>query len=388
MAVAPHSIHVPGDEVPAPAPAAAVSEAESAERKTEIAARAGGARSLRRTLQALLLLAILACAYVARTLLFPIILAVVLALLLRPAVIGLAKLHIKEGIGAALVLIALVGSVGALATYLYEPATRWASMGPSDFRRLEGKLRELTRPVKAVQGASERVAELAKAAGPEAPKREVVVANDDEASLLTIAQGAVATVLVTIVLLYFLLASGDMFLRKLIRVIPGLRDRILAVEITRSVQSEISRYFAAITCINIGLGTLTGLAMYALGMPSPALIGTIAGVLNFLPYVGSAVTLLGVTIVSAVTFDTPWQIALPPLIYFCLTTLEGQFVQPLILGRHLALNPVMLFVWVLIWGWLWGAFGLLVAVPMIVALRICAEKIPGMGGVAELLRQD
>jgi predicted PurR-regulated permease PerM len=345
--------------------------------------------SLRTINLALLILAVLACAYVARTLLFPIILAVVLALLLRPAVIALQRLKIGESIGAALVLALVMAAFGALATHLYEPAARWAEMGPAEIRRLEKKLRDVSRPVQAVRGATDKVAELANATAPTASKKPaVVVERPSFTEVFGTAQWALGSALVTLMLLYFLLASGDLFLRKLIRVIPGLRDRILAVEISRSVQAEIGRYFAATTLINIGLGVATTLAMMALGVPSPALIGTAAGLLNFLPYVGAAITLLGIFVVSALSLDGATQIVLPALVFLALTTIEGQLVQPIVLGRRLALNPVAVFIWVLLWGWLWGVPGLLVAVPMLVALRICAEKIPSLNPLAELLSRD
>ena len=119
-----------------------------------------------------------------------------------------------------------------------------------------------------------------------------------------------------------------------------------------------------------------------------ALIGTAVALLNFLPYVGAAASLLGIFIVSALSFDGAAQVVLPVLAFLALTTIEGQLVQPIVLGRHLALNPVALFTWVLLWGWLWGVPGLLVAVPMLVALRICAEKIPSLHPFAELLSRD
>ena len=161
----------------------------------------------------------------------------------------------------------------------------------------------------------------------------------------------------------------------------------MAVEITRSVQGEIGRYFASTTLINAGLGVCTALAMMGLGMPSPALIGTVAAVLNFVPYLGSLVTLAGILVTAAVTFDTAWQIALPPLAYLALSAIEGQIVQPLILGRSLALNPVVLFVWMMSWGWLWGIAGFLVAVPMLVALRICADRFESLAILSELIRR-
>lgn len=373
------------ERVTAGDPAAGQSPPPVPDRKAH--ARSG--LSLRTINLALLLLAALACAYVARTLLFPIIMAVVLALLLRPAVIGLQRLRIGESIGAAVVLAILVTTLGGLATYLYEPAARWAEMGPAEVRRLEKKLRDVSAPVQAVRGATDKVAELASAAAPATSKKAaVVVERPSFTDLFVTAQWAVWTVLATLMLLYFLLASGDLFLRKLIRVIPGLRDRILAVEISRSVQAEIGRYFAATTLINIGLGIATTLAMMALGMPSPALIGTAAALLNFVPYLGAAVTAVGVFVVAAVNFDGATQTLLPVVTFLALTTIEGQLVQPIVHGRRLALNPVVVFIWVLLWGWLWGVPGLLVAVPMLVALRICAERIPALSPLAEMLSRD
>jgi predicted PurR-regulated permease PerM len=345
--------------------------------------------SLRTINLALLLLAVLACAYVARSLLFPIIMAVVLALLLRPSVIALQHFRIGESIGAAVVLALMVMALGGLATYLYEPATRWAELGPAEVRRLEIKLRDLSRPMQAVRNATDKVAEFANATTPAAVgKPAVALERPSFGQAFGTVQRAAGTILATMMLLYFLLASGDLFLRKLIRVIPGLRDRILAVEISRSIQTDIGRYFAATTLINIGLGIVTTLVMMALGMPSPALIGTAAAILNFLPYVGAAVTLLGVFVVAALSFDGATQVITPVLALLTLATIEGQFVQPIVLGRRLALNPVAVFIWVLLWGWLWGVPGLLVAVPMLVALRICAEKIPSLQPLAELLSRD
>lgn len=349
-----------------------------------------GGPTLRTINLGLLLLAVLASAYVARTLLFPIIMAVVLALLLRPGVTALQRLGIGESVGAALVLALALTAVSVLATNLYEPAVRWVEMGPKEIRRLETKLRDLARPVQAVRGATDKVAELANSTAPAAGKKPAVVVERPSLAeaVGSTAQWAVGSVMATLMLLYFLLASGDLFLRKLIRVIPGLRDRILAVEISRSIQTEIGHYFAATTLINVGLGVATTLAMMALGLPSPALIGTTAALLNFVPYVGAALTLLGIFVIAALSFDAAIQILLPVIAFLALTTLEGQLVTPIVLGRRLALNPVAVFIWVLLWGWLWGVPGLLVAVPMLVALRICAEKIPGLNPLAELLGRD
>ncbi len=350
-------------------------------------------RSLARLIErtALLVIALVAtCAalFFARGLLIPIVVAVMLSLLLRPLVLLLARhLRIPDAIGSlAVVALALAGAAW-FGTYLYEPAGKLVNMGPGEVRQLERKLRDLARPMQAIRGATDKVTKLAEAADPTDKKREVVMQSGGTLQWFEMAKVATASVVSCVILLYFLLASGDLFLRKLIRVLPGLRDRIVAVEITRSVQGEIGRYFASTTLINVGLGVCTGLAMIGLGMPSPVFIGTVAAVLNFVPYIGSLVTLAGILVTAAVTFDTGWQIALPPLAFLALSAVEGQIVQPLVLGRSLELNPVVLFVWMMSWGWLWGIAGFLVAVPMLVALRICVDRFESLAMLSELIRR-
>lgn len=347
------------------------------------------ARLIERTaLVAVALVTTCAALFFARGLLIPIVVAVMLSLLLRPLVLLLARhLRIPDAIGSlAIVALGLTGAAW-FGTYLYEPAARLVKMGPGEVRQLERKLRDLARPVQAIRGATDKVTKLAEAADPTDKKREVVMQSGGTLQWFETAKVATASVVSCVILLYFLLASGDLFLRKLIRVLPGLRDRIVAVEITRSVQGEIGRYFASTTLINVGLGVCTGLAMMGLGMPSPVFIGTVAAVLNFVPYIGSLVTLAGILVTATVTFDTAWQIALPPLAFLALSAVEGQILQPLILGRSLALNPVVLFVWMMLWGWLWGIAGFLVAVPMLVALRICADRFESLALVSELIRR-
>ena len=325
---------------------------------------------------------------IARALLIPIVVAVMLSLLLRPLVLLMSRhLRIRDAIGS--LVIVTLGLTGAVwfGTYLYEPAAKLVKMGPGEVRQLERKLRDLARPVQAIRGATDKVTKLAEAADPTDKPREVVMQSGGLLQWFETAQVVAASAVSCVILLYLLLASGDLFLRKLIRVLPGLRDRIVAVEITRSVQGEIGRYFASTTLINVGLGVCTALAMMGLGMPSPALIGTVAAVLNFVPYIGSLVTLAGILVTAAVTFDTAWQIALPPLAFLALSAIEGQIVQPLVLGRSLALNPVVLFVWMMLWGWLWGIAGFLVAVPMLVALRICADRFNSLALLSELIRR-
>jgi predicted PurR-regulated permease PerM len=146
-----------------------------------------------------------------------------------------------------------------------------------------------------------------------------------------------------------------------------------ALKVIEAIRSELGRYYGAIALINLGLGVATGVTMMLLGVPNPFLWGTLAAVLNFIPYVGSAVTLLILTVVALVSFDSVSRIAAVPASYLALATIEGQVVQPLFVGQRLEINPLMVFLAVWFGGWMWGIAGITIAVPSLVALKVAAE---------------
>ena len=347
------------------------------------------AASLRIAIVGLFMLGALVCLYFARPILLPILIAVLLSLLLSPAVALLERMRLPRPIGAVLVVAALLSVVGGLGMNLYAPAQQWLNAGPEQLGELRRKLQTLREPVEALRGATERVSRIAdtEPARGQAP-REVVIERRSLAGLVSNTQAVLVSTMTVVILLYFLLASGDMFLRKLIRVIPNLRDKIRAVEITRTIQAQIGRYFGAITTINVTLGLVTGLVMGWLGLPTPLLIGTLVCVFNFVPYLGPLASLALITVLSVLTFDLPSQIVLPPLAFAAIAAVEGQVLQPVVLGRHLSTTAVVMFLWVLFWGWMWGVGGVVVAVPLLVALKICAEHIPSWAPIAELLGRD
>ena len=349
--------------------------------------RAAGFASLRYAVITCTILACLVATYFARSLLFPVLSAMLLALLLAPAVAGLKRLRIPEPAGAAIVMTMMVATLAGLATYLSEPAARWADIGPAELRELRGKLKRLWEPVQTVVGATDKMAAMAEDPARSRP-REVVVAQPQLWKSLGDMQVWVAGGISILILLYFLLASGDIFLRKLIRVVPALTDKKRAVSIARDIQAEIGTYFISITLINLSLGIATTLVMMAFGMPTPALVGSAVAVLNFLPYIGPAIAVAAITVLAALTFDELGSILLPPGVFLAMIVVEGQFLQPIFLGRRLALNPVALFVWLLLWGWLWGLAGLVLAVPLLVALRVAAAHVESLGVLNEFLARD
>ena len=200
-------------------------------------------------------------------------------------------------------------------------------------------------------------------------------------------QTFLAGVLVVCVVLYFLLASGDMFLTKVIRVLPKLEDKKRAVQIARETEDQISAYLGATTVINIVFGAVVALAMQLLGMPSPLLWGVVAGLTNFIPYLGGIACTLILFIVPLLQSDSIGRAFMVSGVFFLINTLEGNFLTPMILGRKLNLNPVVIFIGVLMWGWLWGIPGTLLAVPIMATIKIVCDRIEKLVPLGEFLGQ-
>jgi predicted PurR-regulated permease PerM len=187
------------------------------------------------------------------------------------------------------------------------------------------------------------------------------------------------------ILLYFLLASGDLFLLKLVKVMPTLQDKKQAVEIAHKIQQQISTYLFTVTLINSGVGLAIGVAMYIIGMPSPVLWGVMAGLLEYIPYLGATVGISVVTLVAIFTFDNLGHALLAPAVYFGLVAVEANLIVPMVLARRLTLNPVVVFTGLIFWGWMWGIIGILLAVPILATFKIFCDFIEPLSPIGEFL---
>ena len=298
---------------------------------------------------------------------------------------------VPAGVTAGLLVIGAAALVAGGAYMISGPVADLVTSGPRIVADVEEKLAAIREPVEEALNAGEEVAVATGAAEENAPGaepevQEVVV---KEPGLLTsAAYGApevLAKIVLSLVLLFFLLASGDLFYEKLVRVIPKFKDKKRAIKIAYTVERTLSRYLLTITLINAGLGVAVGAVMWALDMPNPVVWGVIAFAMNFIPYVGAILGVAFAGVVAFVTFDDVSYAIIVPLAYFACTTLEGQLITPAVVGQRLKMNAVAIFLGVAFWGWMWGAVGMLIAVPMMVALKILADNIPGLGGLAEFL---
>ncbi|MDP9121481.1 MAG: AI-2E family transporter, partial [Acidobacteriota bacterium] len=329
-------------------------------RRRDLRAGPFAVRSL--SLTGLFVLASFYTLYFARSFFLPIVLGVLLNLLLSPLVRGLKRLHIPEALSAVLVLAALLALVGGGLYQLTAPAYDWMAKAPQSLGRIQAKLRDLKRPMQTLGRATDQMARMTEvtAGTPKTPAITVQSSSLGE-RLFSQATDLAADAAVMFVLLFFLLASGDLFLRKLIRVLPRLDDKKRAVEIARQVEHDISAYLATVTMINVGLGVAVWISMGLIGLPNPMLWGAMVTLTNYVPYLGAGVCYVVLTLVGFQTFSTLGHALLPPAVFFALNVTEAYFLTPMVLGRRLTLNPVVIFLSLTFWGWLWGITGAVLA---------------------------
>ena len=329
-----------------------------------------------------------AALHFARPLLLPVVLAVLLNLVLSPGVRALRRIGLPLPLGAGVVLLTALAVLGGTIWQFAEPAAEWIERAPASLQQMQGKIRPLKRSVEQVQKATDQV-EQATQVGAAKAVREVKVKGDSLLhQLMARAQDAAVGAFMMLVLLYFLMASGDLFLRKVVRAFPSLRDKIRAVEIGRTIEREIGRYFLTYSLINLCVGGIVAAAMHFLGMPNALLWGLMVAVLNFVPYLGPVISLTVISVVALLTFDDLQHAIWPPVTYLVIEAIQGNLVQTLAFGRSLSLNPVAIFLAILFWGWLWGAPGILLAVPIVISVKVACTYIDSLKPIADFLARE
>ncbi len=323
--------------------------------------------------------------YFTRSLLLPILLAFLFTLILSPVVRVLKRRGIPESVTAFLLVIAVAGFLGGGAYSLSDPVSKWVGDAPEIGTQLRLKLISLRKPVEKILEAQKQVEDATTQKA--APGVQQVIVK--EPGLISQAARGMpdflAGVGLTLVLLLFLLASGDMFYEKLVRVLPTLTDRKQGLRIARDIEREVSRYILTISAINAALGVCVGGGLYALGMPNPFLWGVAAAIVNFIPYLGAITGVVVVGIIAIVSFPTLGEALLAPAVYFACTVIEGQFITPALVGRRMQINPVAVLLAIAFWGWLWGVIGIFIAIPLLIVVKIFSHHVPGLGGLQEFL---
>ncbi len=347
-------------------------------------------RYLARASRALVVIATVAVAallYFAREVFVPVALAILFALVLSSTVEGLHRFRIPRAVSALLMLLILVIGLGAATDFLIEPAQQWLASAPRTLQVIERKIRPAERWIHRVEGLTHRASEL----GSSHPSEAATQGEQPQPVMLSgsrvlTATGATLVDVVTVVILaLFLLSGGPPMLARMAASLGSDLEAVHALRVIDAIRRELGRYYGTIALINLGLGAATAIAMIFLGVPNPFLWGAVAAVLNFIPYVGSATTLLLLAIVALVSFDDLPHVFAVVGSYLALATIEGQVVQPLLVGRRLDLNPILVFLAVWFGGWFWGVAGIVIAVPGLVALKVAATHSEGAAAVVAFL---
>ncbi len=341
--------------------------------------------SMHRLLAIFVFGAVIYTAFFVRELLLPILLAAFFAVLLSPLMKRLTKRWIPRWIGALLLVSLLIGLVVGAGNALYAPAAEWAGRAPKIMRDLKPKLEALTRPLIQASEMGDSLDDLTD--NGKKAKPSVVVQATPNASLLSTTPKLVASLLAVILLTYFFLVYGDTLLRKALQLSPTWSKKRLTVDIVRSIQSDVSRYVMTVCATSIVLGIATTAYLWMLGVESPLLWGVVAALLNLAPYVGPLLTAGLLCMVGLSQFPSLGEAVLPAAGYLLLHLMEGQVLTPLTLGKTINLNPLAIILWLMIWGWLWGIVGLLIAVPMLVTFKIFCSRIEGMESWAIMLEK-
>ena len=338
----------------------------------------------------LMVLGTMAFLYFARPLVLPIFLACMAGMTLKPLIRWSSCCHIPPALSAAVVLCFLVAAVGIGFFQLGRPASAWMNEAPQHMAELRQRVLKLFPRAARFSAAAAAVNNLGatdaeKAAEQKKTPTLEVKESRGAGSILDWTGTLLVGIGETLVLVYLLLASGDLFLQKLVRVMPTLSDKKRAVEISHEIQQNISRYLFSVSLINLGVGVFVSGGLYFMGVPNAAMWGILVAVLNFVPYFGPVAGVIVLGAVGLLAFDTPWKGLLPPAWYLLLHLLEANLITPVLLGRRFTLNPVVIFVSLIFWTWLWGVPGALLSVPILVSIKVVCDRVPVMSPVGELL---
>ena len=313
---------------------------------------------------------------------------------------------------SALVIVLVVTSLLVGVTYLVGPAKQWIDSAPDNLRAAGERLAPVWSQWKEIQDTSEQLENLGEETTNSEPDPAVVSAVEDgvtgrppapvddpqstlrnksrqaepvevevkpprlESNLIILSSAGsfLTEAVVTLVLTFFLLTSSDSLINNVLKTLPAMRDKRKVVELVYSVERGISSYLLTVTCINICLGIVEGIAMWLLGMPNPALWGAVCCVLNFVPFLGALVGTVIVFLIAVLTFNSLEYAVVIPIVYWGLTAIEGNFVTPAVLGRSMQLNPIVVFLFLTFWAWMWGVAGAILAVPLLAVLKIGFEQ--------------
>jgi predicted PurR-regulated permease PerM len=331
----------------------------------------------------LFVLAMLAAAYIASELVLPLVFAIVLKLLLQPVMRLLERLHIPRILAALLLILALFGTIVGLGTAISGPAGTWAAKLPEGIPRLQERLSFLREPIDTVQRFLQQVEDF----GRTGPSPAVSSAQGPTllTKLFTGTRNLVSGLFTTVLFLFFLLLSGDIFLQRLVEIMPRFSSKRQVVEISQQIEGDISAYLITITMMNAAIGVAMALVMWLTKVGDPILWGTVAFLLNYVPILGTACGVLIFLLAGLLTTDALWLALLPAGLYLGFHLIEGETITPMLLAKRFTLNPVLIIISLAFWFWMWGIPGAILSVPMLAITKIICDRVRPLAALGHFL---
>ena len=327
----------------------------------------------------LFLMAGLSVLYVASEIVLPLVLAIVLKLLLQPLVRLLERCRIPRAAGAILSVLLVLAAFGGSFSLLAGPATAWAGKLPEAIPKLRDSLSFLHRPIDAAQHMMQQLGADTAAATPSVKPATLVGA------VLSGSASATSGLFTTLLILFYLLVSGETFLRRLVEILPRFRDKRSAVELAADIEKNVSLYLLTVSCINALVGAATGGVMWLCGVENPLLWGAVAFMLNFVPILGPMAGIVVFLMASILSLGVSWWAVLPVGLYLGIHIVEGEIFTPMLLARRFTINPVAVILALIFWYWMWGVAGAVLAVPLLAVTKIICDDLRPLRALGHLL---
>jgi predicted PurR-regulated permease PerM len=315
----------------------------------------------------LFVIVVIWCAYVAQPVLVPVLLAWVIATIVLPIVKWLQERGVPRVLAAIAVALLLVAVIASLLVLLSTPVAYWLGRATEIGALIKEKLQTISQPLALLDEMRKTLNQI----GADEPTMKVEQKSATVvATIFTILTPAVSQFILFIGALVFYLTYQRRLRDTVVLLLHDRQARLATLRTLSDIDANMTRYFGAFTIVNTGLAVATMVLAWFVGLPNPLLWGVLAGVLNYIPYIGPAIVLATLSVVSLITHNTLGEAAVGPLIFLGIVTVEGQFLTPTLMGRRLELNPFAVFLAVAFCTWLWGPLGAFLAVPVLMALSV------------------
>jgi len=318
------------------------------------------------------LIFLVAALYFARTILLPITLALVIGTMLSPLTNAASRFGVPAPLTAGFLVLGFLALISVGIMLSADPVREWIGKAPEIGAVLKDKLHVLDAPLAALNEIRQTLTGFTRSGSD-------VITVDVRGGILepmvSVLSPAIGQLLLFFGALFFYLAGHNGIQQHLVAIFRRRNARLRALHTMRDLEHNLANYLGIVTLINFAVGLLVAFGAHLIGLPAPFAWGVLAFVLNYVPYIGPGVTLITLFGVGLISFPSLSHALIAPACFLCLSTLEGQFVTPSIIGRTLTVNPMMVFLSIAFWAWLWGPFGALLANPLLIVSMVVMEHL-------------